>query len=104
MMIYSRETGETVYEANGATGVRLYEAAGNEYVHITIEPGGGIPEHALPLAVSFCVLKGSGTCTISGQPLALSSGQMAECPPEELRSWENAGSEDLELLVIKRSL
>ena len=57
-MMCDVNSGETVFNQNGCIGTRLYEAAGNEYVHLATEPGGAIPEHALPLAVSFCVVKG----------------------------------------------
>ncbi|MEN7973985.1 MAG: cupin domain-containing protein, partial [Verrucomicrobiota bacterium] len=96
------ETGETVYEQDGCKGVRLYEAAGNEYVRLTIAPSGEIPGHSLPLAVSFCVLKGSGICTVSGESFSATEGDMLECPPDEPRGWKNNSGEPLEVLVIKR--
>ena len=101
-MIHNIETGETVYEQDGSKGVRLYEAGGNEYVHLTILPGSGIPEHSLPLAVSFYVLKGTGICTVSGKPVSATEGDMLECPPGEPRGWGNTSAGPLELLVIKR--
>jgi quercetin dioxygenase-like cupin family protein len=102
-MIHNVRTGETVYEQDGCRGVRLYEAGGNEYVHMSIRPGGEIPEHSLPLAVSFYVLKGSGTCMVSGNPLFATEGDMLECPPGEPRGWENTSDKPLEVMVIKRS-
>jgi len=101
-MIHNIETGETVYDQDGGKGIRLFEAGGNEYVHLTIQPGSGIPEHSLPLAVSFYILKGSGTCTVSGKSVSATEGDMLECPPNELRGWENTSDEPLEVLVIKR--
>jgi len=103
-MIYNIETGETVYEQDGCKGVRLYESDGNEYVHLSLAPGGEIPEHSLPLAVSFYVLRGSGVCTVSGNPVSASEGDMLECPPNELRGWKNTSDEPLEVLVIKRAV
>lgn len=102
-MIHNVETGETVYEQDGCTGVRLYETGGIEYVHLSIRPDGGIPEHSLPLAVSFYVLKGSGICTVSGHSFSATAGDMLECPPGEPRGWRNASDEPLEVLVIKRA-
>ncbi len=101
-MIHNIETGETVYEQDGCRGIRLYESDGNEYVHLSLDPGGEIPEHSLPLAVSFYVLKGSGICTVSGNPFSASEGDMLECPPNELRGWKNASDVPFEVLVIKR--
>ncbi len=101
-MIYNIETGETVYEQDGCKGIRLYEAGGSEYVHLSIRPSGEIPEHSLLLAVSFYVLKGSGICTVSGNSFSASEGDMLECPPNVLRGWKNASDHPLEVLVIKR--
>ncbi len=101
-MIHNIETGETVYEQNGCTGVRLYEAGGIEYVHLSIRPGGEIPEHSLPLAVSFCVLKGTGICTVSGQRFSATAGDMLECHPGTPRGWQNTSDAPLEVLAIKR--
>lgn len=102
-MIYKVGNGETVYDQGGCKGTKLYEEAGNEYVHLSIEPRGGIPEHSIPLAVSFCVLKGSGVCSISGEELAVGQGEMVECPPNEPRGWSNSSDGILEVLVIKRA-
>lgn len=104
MDIYKVETGERVYEQGGCIGTRLYEAAGNEYVHLAIEPGGDVPEHSLPLAASFLVLKGKGICIISGEMAEVSAGEMVECPPVVSRGWSNESVEPLEVLVIKRTL
>lgn len=103
-MIHNTGTGDIVYEQDGCIGTSLYEAEGNEYVHLSIAPGGAIPEHSLPLAVSFCVLKGTGSCIVSGISFSASSGDMLECPPDALRGWKNDSGDILEVLVIKRSV
>ena len=103
-MIHNIDTGETVYEQDGCKGTRLYEAGGNEYVHLSLGPGGEIPEHGLPLAVSFYVLKGDGICTVSDTPFSASEGDMLECPPDAPRGWRNDSAEPLEVLVIKREV
>lgn len=102
-MTYRLKDGETVYDADGCRGVKLYEAAGNEYVHLRFEPGAEIPAHSLPLAVSFYVLKGTGTCQVSGSDIPAVAGEMLECPPDAPRSWKNDSDTPLEILVIKRS-
>ncbi|HEY5653101.1 MAG TPA: cupin domain-containing protein [Pontiella sp.] len=102
-MIYQVGSGEVVYNQGGCVGRKVYEAFGNEYVHLAIEPGGLIPEHALPLAVSFCVLKGQGVCRVAGEELLVSTGIMIECPPATQRSWRNESDDPVEILVIKRS-
>ncbi|WP_372808932.1 cupin domain-containing protein [Pontiella sp.] len=104
MDVYRVENGERVLDQGGCVGTRLYCAAGNEYVHLAIAPGGEIPEHALPLAVSFCVLKGEGICAVAGAEAAVRAGEMVECPPDELRSWRNDSTVPLEVLVIKRAV
>ena len=103
-MIHNISTGETVYAQDGCRGIRLYAAHGNEYVYLTIDPGGGVAEHALPLAVSFCVLKGRGTCTLSGRSFSLTAGDMLECPADEPRGWLNGSGEPPEVLLVKRAV
>lgn len=103
-MIYNTDTGEIVYDQEGCIGTRLYEAGGIEYVHLAVKPGCAIPEHSLPLAVSFCVLKGNGVCTVSGEPLFAAAGDMLECPPGALRGWRNDSDALLEVLVVKREV
>lgn len=103
-MIRNLDTGDTVFEQDGCKGIRLYEEDGLEYVHLSIESGSGIPEHSLPLAVSFYVLKGSGICTVSGNSFGASEGDMLECPPDAPRGWRNDSAEPLEVLVIKRAV
>lgn len=71
-------------------------------MHLSIRPGSGIPEHSLPLLVSFYVLKGSGFCTVSGKAFSATEGDMLECPPNEPRRGENNSDEPLEMLVIKQ--
>ena len=102
-MIYRLIDGETVYDAGGCRGIKLYEAIGNEYVHLQFEPGAEIPQHSLPLAVSFYVLKGSGICHVSGTEIPAVAGEMLECPPDAPRGWKNNSEVPLEILVIKRA-
>ena len=102
-MIYRLKDGETVYDASGIRGVKLYETAGNEYVHLRFEPGAEIPQHSLPLAVSFYVLKGTGTCHVSGTDIPAVAGEMLECPPDAPRGWRNDSAAPLEVLAIKRA-
>jgi quercetin dioxygenase-like cupin family protein len=101
-MKYRLQNGETVYDSGGCKGVKLYEAAGNEYVHLTLAPGAEIPEHRLPLAVSFYVLNGKGICNVSGTETFAVAGEMLECPPDVPRGWRNDSPAPLEVLVIKR--
>lgn len=100
-MIHDVKRGHVVLDANGCRGTRLYENGGNEYVLLEIEPGGAIPEHALPIPVDFCVMKGSGTVTVDGEEFQASEGQMLSCPPEVPRGWKNETPSKLEVLVIK---
>jgi quercetin dioxygenase-like cupin family protein len=102
-MVHTIEKGETVYEQDGCLGTRIYETGGIEYVHLAINPGCRIPEHSLPLAVSFCVLKGCGVCSVSGESFSATAGDMLECPPNVPRGWRNDSDAPLEVLVIKRA-
>ncbi len=96
MGVFSMKSGEVVLDQKGCRGIRLFEHAGNEYVLLEIEPG-----HVLPIPVDFCVLKGAGTVTVSGEEFQVLKGQMVSCPPDVSRGWKNETSEMLEVLVIK---
>ncbi len=100
-MVYRVDGGEMVLNREGCVGTRLYENAGNEYVHLAIDPGGEIPAHALPIPVDFCVLKGVGIATVDGAAQEVAVGQMLSCPPHVSRGWKNEDPEKLEILVIK---
>ena len=101
MDVFSKESGELVLDQEGYRGIRLCEHAGNEYVMLEIDPGGEIPEHALPIPVDFCVLKGSGTVMVDGAAFQALDGQMISCPPDVSRAWKNETPSKLEVLVIK---
>jgi quercetin dioxygenase-like cupin family protein len=101
MGVIMKENGELVLDQNGCRGTWLFKNAGNEYVHLELEPGGEIPAHALPIPVDFCVLKGTGTAMVNEEVIQVSEGQMIACPPDISRSWKNETPTMVEVLVIK---
>ena len=102
-LIHQLQDGITVYDHDGGLGVKLCESAGNEYVRLILQPGAVIPAHVLPIAVTFYVLRGKGRCTLDEVTYEATADDLIECPVGANRSWENYGTELLELLVIKRT-
>lgn len=60
-MHHQADTGEIIFETPEALGRRLAATDDLEYVHLTIQAGGGIADHALPVPIDFFVVSGSGS-------------------------------------------
>ncbi|OPY70165.1 MAG: Cupin domain protein [Syntrophorhabdaceae bacterium PtaU1.Bin034] len=93
--------GETIFEADGAVGKRIYGKHGCEYVRLTIRPGSGIAPHRLGIPVTFMVLSGTGLLKCNNESYRVEKGDMAEIDPDVEREWSNEGPDELALLVIR---
>lgn len=85
-----------------AKGFQLAKTEHNEVVHLTVNPGGKVPAHALPVHVTFVVLSGNGKITINDHEFYPEKLDTIEVKPHEQRLWENIGTQPLLLLVIKQ--
>jgi len=101
-MHHQAASGEIVFETPGALGRRLALTDDLEYVHLTIRAGGSIDDHALPVAIDFFVVAGSGTATVAGADVTVAAGDLLRVPASTVRSWRNPLKGDLVLLGIKR--
>jgi len=69
--------------------------------HLFLEKGGNIPNHQVPVDVTFFILEGSGTITISGEPILVKTHDVVLCPPNEVMSVKADAESILSFLNIK---
>jgi len=103
LMHHQAGTGEVVFETPEALGRRMATTEDLEYVHLTIRAGGSIAGHALPVAIDFFVVEGSGTASVAGADHDVAVGDLLCVPADTVRSWQNPLAGNLVLLGIKRS-
>ncbi len=101
MILHRIESAQVVYEEDGCTGARINEAAGTEYMMLTLPPGKAIAPHPMPILVTFFVVEGEGVCTIDEERVEAGTGDMVECPIGTSRGWSNEGTAPLRVLAIK---
>ncbi len=91
-----------VLDIDGITGIQRYLASDIELVELYLEAGAKLEKHALPFPVVFYVLEGAGKAFLSNEEIIGMNGDVIECPPNVMRSWENPNESELKILVIKK--
>jgi mannose-6-phosphate isomerase-like protein (cupin superfamily) len=82
-------------------GKILFASEKFEIIHLTLNPGDKIDQHAQPFDVLFFVLAGQGTLECDTRLLDGNENTTIFVPAGTLRGWENTGKTVLKLLVIK---
>jgi quercetin dioxygenase-like cupin family protein len=72
-----------------------------ELIHLTLKPGEILEKHSNPFDVAFYVLSGSGKLEVGDEIETISADTTIEIAAGELRGWNNNGSENLCVLVVK---
>ena len=101
-MIYPYAKKKEVLNTGDAVGYLLAETGNNDLVELHIKKKGLVPAHALPIDVTFYVVSGKGSITISNDKTGASQGDIVDVKRDLERSWHNPFSETLKLLVIKQ--
>jgi len=101
-MHYPYNNKKEVLKTDKANGNLLASTNSNDIVELFIDHDGLIPAHALPIDVTFYVIKGSGAITIDNETIAARQGDVIEVKRGLERSWHNQSTESLKLLVIKQ--
>lgn len=83
---------------------KLCDNEANEIIEFILQPGEFIDTHANPKSVFFYVLKGTGTLTIEKKDHILSVHDCIYVEKDLQRKWNNNGSSELQVLVIKQLL
>ncbi len=100
-MIFKYSDKEKVFENDKAVGYRIAETECKEFVELSIIPGGVVPEHSLPINVSFHVKEGRGEAIVNGESVMVKTGDVLVVNKDVNREWRNESFTVLVLLVIK---
>jgi len=100
-MIHSAATAPVIFDQGGMLGHSLATFGGVEYIQLSLPPGTTLPKHALPFAIEFFVVSGSGTALLAEQDVEVASRHLIRVEAGEPRGWHNPGTVDLVLLGIK---
>jgi len=79
----------------------LHSEKNIELVFLTLKPGERLAKHTNPFDVIFFVVEGAGVLSIEEESHKLFPTDTIKVTSEKLRGWENKGSENLKILVIK---
>lgn len=101
-MIISESEFEQIYQKDGATGLKVLNSNGLEFVRLVLEPTAIIEKHSLPVDVYFYVLKGTGKLKIDENEYIINSDTLVFCRANQERIWQNIGNTELSILVIKK--
>ncbi len=102
-MIRKYEDSKIVFDNDGALGKSITEIGGNELVHLKLETGKIVPEHALPIEVTFFIVSGSGIISIDGEKFKAKKNDVVFVKSDSQRGWTNDSREEtLELFVVKK--
>lgn len=93
----------TALDKDGIKGISRYLADDLELVELSLIPGAELFKHALPIPVIFYVLQGTGLLTVDAEEFTGNEQDIFECPPAINRTWRNIGTQELKLLVIKKT-
>ena len=82
-------------------GRKMFTSEKLGIVHLTLQPGEKVATHTNPFDVVFFVLSGEGILNADDQLITAGTGTCIEVPPGIERGWENNGTKELKILVIK---
>lgn len=99
--IKKEKDGKIVYQQGGVTGRLLSAYAGGQLLRLEIEAGVRLEPHLVDFAAEFYVLNGSGIFIYEGESAEIACGEVVSADANTARGFENNGSENLEVLVIK---
>lgn len=72
-----------------------------EAVHLTLKPGEGMELHAMPMEIVFFIREGTGTLRFADEELKAGEGDCIRVEPGVLRGWQNTGTLELKIVVMK---
>jgi len=79
----------------------LHSEKNIELVFLNLKPGEHLAKHTNPFDVIFFVVEGTGDLTIEEENQTFYPFDTIKVTSEKLRGWENKGTENLKILVIK---
>ena len=100
-MIHSTATSPVIFDQDGMLGHSLATFGDVEYIQLSLPPGATLPKHALPFAIEFFLISGTGTALLAEREVEMTAQQLIRVEAGEPRGWHNPGTADLVLLGIK---
>jgi len=86
---------------DGITAKQIPSEFKAKSVNIILKPKAVLPIHTTPVDVIFYVIKGKGALTIGNETKEFEEGSFVDSPKDIPHGWENTGTEELSVLVIK---
>jgi mannose-6-phosphate isomerase-like protein (cupin superfamily) len=83
------------------TGRRLFSSPAATLIHMTVNPGRGVPPHAADDDMAFFVIKGIGLFSLGGEEVVAEAGALVEGPAGLPHGIENIGEGPLEIFAVK---
>ena len=100
-MIHSAASAPVIFDQDGMLGHSLATFGNVEYIQLSLPPGATLPKHALPFAIEFFVISGTGMALLADREVEVTARQLIRVEAGEPRGWRNTGEEELILLGIK---
>ncbi len=69
--------------------------------NLVVKASQTIPPHAMPVAVTFFVVSGTGVIRVGGEDNHVQPGDIVQCPIETKMSVSASADEDLSILNLK---
>lgn len=83
-------------------GYKIHSSASLEVIHLCLQPGQQIPQHANPFDVIVSLIKGEVTLNVDENKIQLAVYDTTEINKGMDRGFINSGTEEARLIIIKK--
>jgi len=83
-------------------GYKMHSSSSLEVIHLCLQPGQEIPQHANQFDVVVCLIKGEVSLNIGETKTQLALYDTVEVEKDMDRGFENYGTEKARLIIMKK--
>jgi len=83
-------------------GYKVHSSSSLEVIHLRLQPGQDIPQHANHIDVVVCLIKGEITLNMGENKIQLALYDTVEVEKDLDRGFANYGTEEARLMVLKK--
>jgi len=83
-------------------GYKVHSSSSLEVIHLCLQPGEDIPQHANHFDVVVCLIKGEITLNMGENKIQLALYDTVEVEKDKDRGFSNNGKEETRLIIIKK--
>lgn len=83
-------------------GYIIHSSSGLEVIHLCLQPGQDIPQHANAFDVVACLIKGEVMLNMGESKIKLAEYDVAEIEKNVERGFVNTGMSEARLLILKK--